>query len=69
MSYELRKCVECGKEFYVWTGKKYRKHGRNIRKRGSKTCSKDCSREYNRKRDGYNYTRNKKDLEGEKEND
>ena len=45
---EERKCIYCGKAFYVSKRKTRGQRGTKVRSRNSKTCSKDCSKNYSR---------------------
>jgi len=47
--YLTRKCKICGREYHVVKPNgSYHKRGSGVRRRGSKTCNKECSRIYQR---------------------
>jgi len=47
--YLTRKCKICGREYHVVKPNgSYYKRGSGVRRRGSKTCNKECSRIYSR---------------------
>lgn len=51
-SCEKKKCIICNEEFFIRTKDpeaSYRRLGRGLRKSKSKTCSKKCSRDYQRR--------------------
>jgi len=43
-NYEERKCVVCGKVFYITMGNPGHNRQPHIRHRESKTCSKECAK-------------------------
>ena len=56
--YLTRKCKICGREYYVVKPNgSYHKRGSGVRRRGSKTCNKECSRIYQRQQQNLNRKR------------
>jgi hypothetical protein len=43
---EIKRCIVCGDEYKVRTGKNHKSGKLVVRQKGSKTCSKKCSKIY-----------------------